>query len=179
MSEADNTKREDVYGHWRGGKLKDFLPILQKIATGDMDEWYWGYNPQCKYISIHMDTRDGDYVSVFERENKILITHEQLEEQRGKKPQPEKIESLPTGQSKLGSLIEISVSLAIGMSLSILSYLIILPAIDIHVAFMTNVGLTLWFTVLSFIRGYFVRRWFNARFHRLVLKLTGEKDEKT
>ena len=75
-----NQKREDVYGHWRGGKLKDFLPLLEKIASNDIDAWYWGNNMDCKYLRINIDTRDGGFVTVYDDKGK-MITHDEAEKQ--------------------------------------------------------------------------------------------------
>lgn len=75
-------------------------------------------------------------------------------------------------QTKLGSLIETSVNIAIGFVVALASQLVIFPMVGIHgVSFITNLEITAYFTVVSVIRGYMLRRWFNARLHRASMKL--------
>lgn len=65
-------------------------------------------------------------------------------------------------QTRTESLIERSVDMSIGFVLSvILQKYILLWWFDYHVSMSESVGITLTFTVVSFIRGYIVRRAFN------------------
>ncbi len=66
-------------------------------------------------------------------------------------------------QSKLESLIETCMNTAIGYVVALLSQLLVLPLVGIHVPFSTNLVISAWFTVISILRGYVIRRWFNAR----------------
>jgi hypothetical protein len=68
-------------------------------------------------------------------------------------------------QTKLGSLIESFMNIAIGYGVALMSQIIIFPLFDINVPLKTNLWIGLWFTVVSLIRSYIIRRWFNARIH--------------
>ena len=64
-------------------------------------------------------------------------------------------------QSKKMSLIETLSSVAIGYIISIASQMIILPIFGINVSLTDNLLIGLFFTVVSIVRGYLVRRLFN------------------
>lgn len=76
-----------------------------------------------------------------------------------------------TQQSKLGSLIEASANTAIGFGVAVASQIVLFPLVDVHVPLATNFELGAYFTVISIVRGYALRRWFNARLHRAVFRL--------
>lgn len=66
-------------------------------------------------------------------------------------------------QSKLQSLNEASLNVAIGFAVAVLSQVVVFPLVGIHgVSLMTNVHIACYFTVISIVRSYAVRRWFNA-----------------
>lgn len=77
-------------------------------------------------------------------------------------------------QSRLSSFIEACMNIAIGYIVAIASQLIIFPFFDIHIPFSDNLLIGVWFTIISLIRSYAIRRWFNARIHRAALSLGGE-----
>lgn len=66
-------------------------------------------------------------------------------------------------QSKLESFIEVTINTFIGFVVAIISQLIIFPFFDIHIHFSENLWIGLWFTLISIIRSYIVRRWFNSK----------------
>lgn len=66
-------------------------------------------------------------------------------------------------QTKLASLGEAVMNTAIGYAVAILSQLIVFPIFGIHIPFSSNLGIGAWFTVISLVRGYVIRRWFNSR----------------
>jgi hypothetical protein len=67
-------------------------------------------------------------------------------------------------QSRLGSLIEVVVNTIIGFVISFAANLVILPMFGHGSPSMANnLGMTAVFTVLSLLRSYVLRRWFNAR----------------
>lgn len=74
-------------------------------------------------------------------------------------------------QSRVGSLIESSINILIGYFVALLSQIILFPLFDIHVSLQTNLWIGAWFTMISLIRSYVVRRWFNARIHRAIEKV--------
>lgn len=63
---------------------------------------------------------------------------------------------------------------AIGFVLSVITSLIVFPLYGLPLSFNTNLHITFWFTLVSIARGYVVRRWFNARLHRLAQRLAGQ-----
>jgi len=59
------------------------------------------------------------------------------------------------------SLIETLTNVAIGYIVAILSQLAVFPIFNIHIPLTDNLLIGVWFTVISIIRGYLVRRLFN------------------
>ena len=66
-------------------------------------------------------------------------------------------------QTKRQSLIESATNIIIGYLVALISQLIVFPLVDVHVNFSTNLEISLYFTVISLVRSYLVRRWFNRR----------------
>lgn len=66
-------------------------------------------------------------------------------------------------QSKLNSLIESATNVAIGYIVALLSQVIIFPFFDINVSLETNIYIGFWFTLVSLVRSYVIRRWFNKK----------------
>lgn len=74
-------------------------------------------------------------------------------------------------QTRLGSLIESLMNIAIGYGVALLSQIVVFPLFDIHVPLSTNLWIGAWFTVISLVRSYIIRRWFNARLQRAASSL--------
>lgn len=70
-------------------------------------------------------------------------------------------------QSKLGSLIEACINTAIGFLTTLVLAPIVYPLFGHTFTLAQNLGITGIFTVVSILRGYAVRRWFNLRIKRL------------
>jgi len=66
-------------------------------------------------------------------------------------------------QSRLESLVETITNTAIGYTVALASQIIIFPWFDINVTLSQNLLIGMWFTFISILRGYVVRRWFNSR----------------
>ena len=64
-------------------------------------------------------------------------------------------------QTKKMSLIETVLSVLIGYIVALLSQIVTFPLFDIEVSLTDNLLIGLLFTVISIIRGYYVRRLFN------------------
>ena len=65
-------------------------------------------------------------------------------------------------QSKRRSLSESLSNVAVGMGVAIASQYAIFPMFGIHgMSFGHHLGITCWFTAISIIRSYLLRRWFN------------------
>jgi len=65
-------------------------------------------------------------------------------------------------QSRIGSFIESIVNIAIGYGVAVGSQLVIFPLFGINITLSDNLAIGAWFTVISLIRSYVVRRAFNA-----------------
>lgn len=66
-------------------------------------------------------------------------------------------------QTKLHSIIESLTQTIIGLITSIIVQLIIYPSLGIPVSFKQNLIITAVFFIVSIVRGYIVRRWFNTK----------------
>lgn len=70
-------------------------------------------------------------------------------------------------QTRLGSFIEAWTSVFIGFWINFAMNLVILPAVGLPMPSLSqNFGIGALFTVVSVVRSYAVRRWFNARISR-------------
>jgi len=72
-------------------------------------------------------------------------------------------------QSKLESLAEVTLNVAIGWVIALLTQLIVFPLFGINVTVGEQLSISVIFTAVSIIRSYVIRRWFNAGIHRLVV----------
>ena len=66
-------------------------------------------------------------------------------------------------QTKLQSAIESGVNILIGYLVALASQLIVFPQFGINIPLTDNLLIGFWFTVISLIRSYLVRRYFNKR----------------
>lgn len=67
-------------------------------------------------------------------------------------------------QSRTQSAIESCLNVIIGYAVALASQLAIFPMFGIHIPLSDNIAIGAWFTVISIIRSYAVRRMFN-RWH--------------
>jgi len=65
-------------------------------------------------------------------------------------------------QTRLGSFVESVINVLIGFGVGVASQVFIFPLFDVHVSFWANMQMAVWFTVISIVRSYIVRRGFNA-----------------
>lgn len=65
-------------------------------------------------------------------------------------------------QTRLMSMVETITNVAIGLVVSFLSQVVIFKYYDIHISLAQNLELTLYFTVVSILRSYALRRFFNS-----------------
>lgn len=80
-------------------------------------------------------------------------------------------------QTKLESFIESLTNILIGYGVALASQLVIFPHFDIHVPFTTNLWIGAWFTLVSLIRSYILRRWFNAKLRRALHNIQPQGQE--
>lgn len=66
-------------------------------------------------------------------------------------------------QHRMDSFMESVTNTAIGFCVSLVTWIVIAWAYGIQMTWSTNIQITLWFTVVSVIRQYVLRRMFNGR----------------
>ena len=66
-------------------------------------------------------------------------------------------------QTKYQSLIESLTNILIGYLTALLSQVLIFPLFNIYVSLQDNLLIGLYFTIISLLRSYLVRRYFNKR----------------
>ena len=69
-------------------------------------------------------------------------------------------------QTKRQSRIEAAIQQLIGFGVALISQLIIFPIFDIHINMTDNLLIGTYFAIVSYIRSYCVRRYFNHK-HRI------------
>lgn len=77
-------------------------------------------------------------------------------------------------QTRLGSFYETCMNVVIGWTVALSSQLVIFPMVGINIPLSTNIEIGAWFTLISLVRSYVIRRWFNAKLHRAAQRLAGE-----
>jgi hypothetical protein len=66
-------------------------------------------------------------------------------------------------QTKTHSLIESIVNVMVGYLVAVASQVLVFPMFNVHVRLRDNFLLGLWFTGISIVRSYCLRRWFTRR----------------
>ena len=66
-------------------------------------------------------------------------------------------------QSKMDSLIETPTNVGIGWFISFIANMLVLPLFGYNINLTDGVLISIIFTIISIIRGYVVRRWFNSK----------------
>ena len=74
-------------------------------------------------------------------------------------------------QTKVESLVESFVNILIGYAVALISQIVVFPLFGIFVSLTTNLWIGAWFTVISLVRSYIIRRWFNAGIHKTVISI--------
>lgn len=74
-------------------------------------------------------------------------------------------------QTRLGSLIEALINIAIGFGINFAANLLIFPHFGFHITLSENFVMGLIYTAISIVRSYVIRRWFNARLHAAAQRL--------
>lgn len=76
-------------------------------------------------------------------------------------------------QTRLGSLIEVLFNIAIGFAINWVANIYILPLYGFQITGGQAFSMGLIFTVISVVRSYVIRRWFNARLHAAANAIAG------
>ena len=74
-------------------------------------------------------------------------------------------------QSKLESLAEVGVNVVIGWVIGLTAQVFFFPLIGIEATLSQNFISSIFFTVISIVRSYVVRRLFNAGIHKFVVNI--------
>ena len=74
-------------------------------------------------------------------------------------------------QSRLGSLIEALMNVAIGLMVSVVANALVFPRFGFQPSLGENVAISMIYTAISIIRQYVLRRWFNARLQRAAARM--------
>jgi len=74
-------------------------------------------------------------------------------------------------QSRLSSLYEAILNIVVGFVINFAANFLILPLVGFHITASQNLFIGVLYTVVSLVRQYTIRRWFNARLHAAAEKL--------
>ena len=75
-------------------------------------------------------------------------------------------------QSRYQSFIEALLNVLIGYVVALISQLLIFPLFGIKVSFSENLLIGGYFTIISIVRSYAIRRWFNAKLHNAAVYIS-------
>ncbi len=64
-------------------------------------------------------------------------------------------------QTRLGSLTEAVINLLVGFGVAVIGQIYIFPVFDIYISMYDNIFIAAFFTILSLVRSYSLRRLFN------------------
>lgn len=81
-------------------------------------------------------------------------------------------------QSKLGSIIEVAMNIIIGFKINWICNLWILPLYGFNITGGQAFSMGLIFTIISIVRGYVLRRFFNGYLHLVSKRLAALSNEK-
>ncbi|HEX8610163.1 MAG TPA: hypothetical protein VF800_02660 [Telluria sp.] len=70
-------------------------------------------------------------------------------------------------QTRLGSLIEAVINTCIGFGINFTANMFIFPLFGFHITPGANFVLGMLYTIISVVRSYCIRRWFNAKLHSM------------
>ena len=76
-------------------------------------------------------------------------------------------------QSRLSSFIEAWVNVFIGFTINWIANMLIFPLFGFHITGGQAFVVGLMFTVISVVRSYCIRRWFNRYIHNAAIRLGG------
>lgn len=76
-------------------------------------------------------------------------------------------------QTRTASMVESVFNVVIGYGVALASQLAIFPMFGIHLPLSDNLAIGAWFTIISLVRSYVIRRWFNDRLQRAAQKIAG------
>lgn len=78
-------------------------------------------------------------------------------------------------QTRLGSLVEVSINIFIGYWINFVANLVILPMFGLNVSIGDNFLIGFIYTFISVARSYVVRRWFEKKIHQAAMRIAHEQ----
>jgi hypothetical protein len=79
-------------------------------------------------------------------------------------------------QSRLSSFYEACINIVIGFTINFFANLVLIPYfLHTEVPWVANWWMGCAYTLVSLVRSYVIRRWFNAKLHAAALRMAGEK----
>jgi hypothetical protein len=77
-------------------------------------------------------------------------------------------------QTRLGSLIEVSINIFIGFWINFVANLVILPLFGFNVTISDNFLIGFLYTIVSVARSYVVRRWFEKKIQQAAMRIAND-----
>jgi hypothetical protein len=77
-------------------------------------------------------------------------------------------------QTRLGSLIEVSINIFIGFWINFVANLVILPLFGFNVTISDNFLIGFLYTFVSVARSYIVRRWFEKKIQQAAMRIAND-----
>jgi hypothetical protein len=77
-------------------------------------------------------------------------------------------------QTRLGSLIEVSINIFIGFWINFVANLVILPLFGFNVTISDNFLIGFLYTIVSVARSYVVRRWFEKKIQQAAQRIAND-----
>lgn len=65
----------NVYGDSKGIPISDLVYVLEELGNN----WNWAKNPNCKYLTIDVDTRTG-FGTIRDRNGNLITVHNILQQ---------------------------------------------------------------------------------------------------
>lgn len=81
------------------------------------------------------------------------------------------VKAKPIGQTRRHSFIEAWANIFVGFTINYIANLLIFPLFGMHISPIDNLLLGLIYTVISLVRSYVLRRWFNAVMLRAIERI--------
>lgn len=103
---------------------------------------YWKNYPPYKFTKYSIPTLQPSVGISVTKENPVMVQY--------------------NGQTKTHSLYECILNIGIGFVVAMVAQLVIFPLYNIHIPFSHNLQIGGWMTLVSLIRSYCLRRWFNG-----------------
>jgi hypothetical protein len=79
-------------------------------------------------------------------------------------------------QTRLGSLIEVSINIFIGFWINFVANLVVLPLFGLNVTIADNFLIGFIYTFISVARSYVVRRWFEKKIQQAAMRIAHESN---